>query len=231
MEVKVKKNTCNFSSVKKRTNIKSQLNIKSDDILIARTTRVIFQKRLDRDIILVSKLNEMFEESNSKKRVFLVIAGDINEDNQCYQNLISLAEKLKVNSYIKFLGALPHEDIKTESDPICIEDLYFSCNLVSFLTSYDYDSYGNPIGEAVSQQRCYITTSYEYYHEVYGQHGFKAPIMEISAEQDGLPTKEFIVELYEFLNNSKEMKRVAEENFRLGRRFLSSNVTEFFNIK
>ncbi|ENC6733350.1 hypothetical protein ABKZ05_004105, partial [Vibrio navarrensis] len=143
----------------------------------------------------------------------------------------SLAEKLKVNSYIKFLGALPHEDIKTESDPICIEDLYFSCNLVSFLTSYDYDSYGNPIGEAVSQQRCYITTSYEYYHEVYGQHGFKAPIMEISAEQDGLPTKEFIVELYEFLNNSKEMKRVAEENFRLGRRFLSSNVTEFFNIK
>lgn len=231
VEVKVKKNTYNFSSVKKRTNIKSQLNIKSDDILIARTTRVIFQKRLDRDIILVSKLNEMFEESNSKKRVFLVIAGDINEDNQCYQNLISLAEKLKVNSYIKFLGALPHEDIKTESDPICIEDLYFSCNLVSFLTSYDYDSYGNPIGEAVSQQRCYITTSYEYYHEVYGQHGFKAPIMEISAEQDGLPTKEFIVELYEFLNNSKEMKRVAEENFRLGRRFLSSNVTEFFNIK
>ncbi|MBE3670027.1 glycosyl transferase family 2 [Vibrio navarrensis] len=233
VEVKVKKNTYNFSTVGvgKRTNIRCQLNINSNDILIARTTRVIFQKRLDRDIILVSNLNEMFEESNSKRRVFLVIAGDINEDNQCYQKLISFAEEIKVSRYVKFLGALPHEDIKTESDPICIEDLYFSCDLVSFLTSYDYDSYGNPIGEAVSQQRCYIATSYEYYHEVYGQYGFKAPIMEISAEQDGLPTNEFIFELYKFLNNSKEMKRVAEENFHLGRRVLSSNVTEFFNIK
>lgn len=230
VEIKVKKNTYEFSSIGMRTNIRSQLEINRDDILIARTTRIIFQKRLDRDLILVSHLNKKFEESNSKRRVFLVIAGDINEDNQCYQNLISISEELKVSNYVKFLGALPHEDIKTKSDPICVEDLYFSCDLVSFLTSYDYDSYGNPIGEAVSQQRCYIATSYEYYHEVYGQHGFKAPIMKISEKQDGLPSMEFVQELYLFLNNKKEMKRVAEENFHLGKRVLSNNVAELLNI-
>ncbi|MFZ1180620.1 MAG: hypothetical protein WAN92_03730 [Herbaspirillum sp.] len=226
VNVRVKKNTYDFSEQKTRINIREPLGIREDDILIARTTRIISQKRLDRDVILVSHLNRLFN-NNSDRRVYLVIAGDEKEDSICYQELDSLAQALNVKPYIKFIGMLPHESMRSENDAICIEDLYHSCDVVSFLTSYDYDSYGNPIGEAVSNRRCYITTSYEYYHEVYGQHGFEAPVMTISEQQDGLPTPDFISELYQFLNNKEHMRRVAERNLPLANKYSPTTLLNF----
>lgn len=230
VDVKVKKNTYDFSDQKTRYNIREQLNVRKDDILIARTTRIIPQKRLDRDITLVSHLNTLFHNSNSDRRVYLAVAGNENENYDYFQELDTLSQELKVQPYIKFIGALPHECMQSESDAIAIEDLYHSCDLVSFLTSYDYDSYGNPIGEAVSSRRCYITTSYEYYQEVYGQHGFEAPVMAISELQDGLPNQEFINNLFQFINDKEYMSHVAERNFNLGKQVLSNNVIDILNL-
>ena len=230
VDVKVKKNTYDFSPQKARCNIRERLSVRADDILIARTTRIIPQKRLDRDVMLVSHLNTLFHNSNSDRRVYLAVAGNENENHGYFQELDKLSEELNVKPYIKFIGALPHECMQSESDAIAIEDLYHSCDLVSFLTSYDYDSYGNPIGEAVSHRRCYITTSYEYYHEVYGQHGFEAPVMAISEQQDGLPNPEFIHDLYQFLNNKEYMAHVADKNFALGQQVLSNNVIDILNV-
>ncbi|MBS0055898.1 glycosyl transferase family 2 [Yersinia sp. Marseille-Q3913] len=229
IKVQVKKNTYDFSEQKARINIRERLGVGEDDILIARTTRIISQKRLDRDLVLVSRLNHLFQNDNNDRCVYLAIAGNEKENLTCCRELQKLARELRIEPYIKFVGMLPHECIRSANDAICIEDLYYSCDLVSFLTSYDYDSYGNPIGEAVSHRRCYITTSYEYYHEVYGQHGFEAPVMRISEKQDGLPTAEFVNELYQFLNNKERMQSVAEKNFALGKKVLSNNIIEFLN--
>lgn len=227
---KVKKNTYDFSDSHERTNVRKQMNIRDNDLLIARTTRIIPQKRLDRDIMLISRLNDLFIRDHNTRRAYLAIAGNEYENPSCYLQLAKLAQELNVLPYVKFVGMLPHVDMRSENDAFCIEDLYHSCDLVSFLTSYDYDSYGNPIGEAISCRRCYITTRYEYYHEVYGRHGFEAPVMPISELQDGPPNDEFIQEVYRFINNKEQMKRVAEKNYALGKRILSNNVMEFLNI-
>ncbi|MNH43227.1 hypothetical protein D3C79_1050780 [compost metagenome] len=66
---------------------------------------------------------------------------------------------------------------------------------------------------------------------MYGQHGFEAPVMTISEKQDGLPTAEFVNELYQFLNNKEQMQSVAEKNFALGKKVLSNNIIEFLNTR
>ncbi len=230
VEIKVKKNTYNFTGHGKYTSIRENFFIRESDILIARTTRIIPQKRLDRDVYLVHRLNQLFSQNDIDRKVFLVVAGDPDENHPYHQELNALAKKLNVESFIKFIGPLRHEYMLSREEAISIEDLYYSCDLVSFLTSWDYDSYGNPVGEAISSQRCYITTSYEYYWEVYGQYGFEAPVMKISEEQDGLPDEVFVGDLYILLNNEQLMNDVARRNFSIGKQLFSDNATCIFDM-
>ncbi|WP_342944279.1 glycosyltransferase [Paraburkholderia phymatum] len=230
VNVKVKKNTYNFTEHGKHTSIRENFLIRDSDILIARTTRIIPQKRLDRDVCLVHRLNQLFSQNNIDRKVYLVVAGDPDENRSYHRGLNALAKKLNVKSFIKFVGPLRHKYMFSLGEATTIEDLYYSCDLVSFLTSWDYDSYGNPVGEAISNQRCYITTSYEYYWEVYGQYGFEAPVMPISEEQDGLPDEAFIKEVYRFLNNRRLMYDVAGRNFSIGKQLLSNNVIDILDV-
>ncbi|WP_286178231.1 glycosyltransferase [Enterobacter sp. Ap-1006] len=230
VDIHVVKNTYSFTGQQALKNIRSSLDISADDIVIARTTRIIPQKRLDRDVLLVQRLNHLFRKHNIDKTVWLLIAGDTREHATHAGELEQLAQELDITPYVKFLGPLHHNFMPKSLGKITIEDLYHSCDLVSFLTSWDYDSYGNPIGEAISSQRCYITTRYEYYPEVYGQHGFEAPVMPISDGQDGLPDEAFINEVFLLLTNKPEMERIAAKNFAIGKNILSNNVMDILNI-
>ncbi|WP_090873250.1 glycosyltransferase [Paraburkholderia diazotrophica] len=225
VNVKVKKNTYNFTGHGKHTNIRENFFIRDSDILIARTTRIIPQKRLDRDVYLVHRLNQLFSRNDIDRKVFLVVSGDPNENHPYHHELNALAKKLDVETFIKFIGPLRHKYMPSLEEATTIEDLYYSCDLVSFLTSWDYDSYGNPVGEAISNQRCYSTTSYEYYWEVYGQYGFEAPVLKISQERDGLPDEVFVRDVYLLLNNKQLMNDVARRNFSIGKRLLSDNAS------
>ncbi|WP_242487717.1 glycosyltransferase [Pseudomonas sp. TH31] len=226
----MRKNTYDFSGQGTYTNIKESLDIRDSDILIARTTRIIPQKRQDRDIHLIHKLNTLFAQNGSGRKVYLAVAGDPDEHPAYFEVLNRLARELQVEPFIKFIGSLSHDYMPSKEKSMTIEDLYYSCDLVSFLTSWGYDSYGNPVGEAISSQRCYITTRYEYYLEVYGQYGFEAPIMQISPEQDGLPDDAFIDDVYQLLNNKTLMGEVAHRNFSIGQRVLSNNVMSMLDL-
>ncbi|MDK1378112.1 MULTISPECIES: hypothetical protein [unclassified Sinorhizobium] len=230
VEVKVRKNTYDFSERHNHSAVRELLHIGRHDILIARTTRLIPQKRIDRDIVLVQQLNQRFRELGESTSAILVVAGDKHENYPHYLELVRSAQALGISQYIEFVGPLYHDLMPSTRNLFTIEDLYYSCDLVSFLTSYDYDSYGNPIGEAISQKRCYITTSYEYYDEVYGRHGFEAPVLEISSTNDGLPGIRFIDEVFRLLSDKQLMKAVAERNFKRGKRVLSNNVFDVLNL-
>ncbi|NVN06739.1 glycosyltransferase [Asaia spathodeae] len=219
-----------FSSCRYAENIRVPLNIPDDDIVIARTTRIIPQKRLDRDLHLVQQLNKRFKSHGINKVVWLLIAGNTNEDSTHFRDLEKLAQELGISFCVKFLGPLHHNFMPMSQKKITVEDLYHSCDLVSFLTSWDYDSYGNPIGEAISSKRCYITTSYEYYMEVYGQKGFEAPVMPISDGKDGLPDENFINEVFFLLTNRSQRYRIAAKNFALGKKIIANNLVDILNI-
>lgn len=230
VKVVVRKNTYDFDRQGAKVNIRNGLGIRESDVVIARTTRIIPQKRHDRDIWLIHRLSLLFARNGGDRNVYLVVAGDPHEHSAYFSELNELARKLQVTHLVKFIGSLSHACMPSEENPITIEDLYDSCDLVSFLTSWGYDSYGNPVGEAISSQRCYITTRYEYYHEVYGQYGFKAPVMDISQACDGLPDDRFVEEVYQLLNNKKLATEVVRHNFEIGRRVLSNNVVDILGL-
>ncbi|TWI44906.1 hypothetical protein IP92_04081 [Pseudoduganella flava] len=228
--VTVKKNTYDFSKGQRRRDMRKTLGIREQDVLVARTTRIIPQKRLDRDIALVHRLNALYRRDGVDRNVYLVVAGDPGEHPGCYDGLRALADALGVQPFVKFVGALQHSFMPGQEHVDTIEDLYHSCDLVSFLTAWDYDSYGNPIGEAISAERCYITSSYEFYWEVYGRYGFAAPVMRTSAEQDGLPDDGFVSEVHKLLGDRAAMREIAQKNYRIGRSVLADNVVNILDL-
>lgn len=230
VQVEVRKNTYDFDRQDTYRNIREGLDIRDSDVLIARTTRIIPQKRQDRDIWLVYRLNQLFAQSGSGRKVYLVVAGDPQEHPAYFAALNEQVRELNIEPFVKFIGSLSHACMPSKQNAITIEDLYGSCDLVSFLTSWGYDSYGNPIGESISNQRCYITTRYEYYQEVYGRHGFEAPIMNISQTNDGLPDEQFVDDVYRLLNDKLLMQDMARRNFAIGQRVLANNVAGMLDL-
>ncbi|SCK23941.1 Glycosyl transferase family 2 [Streptomyces sp. WMMB 714] len=186
--------------------------IPEDAPLIARCTRIIPQKRIDRDIHLLAGLAD-------RTGAYLFVAGDTAEAPDEYARLRTLAQSLGVADRVVFGGRLaPHEaDIGAASgDGFSVRDLLSQAAVASFLTSYDYESYGNPIGEAVASRVPYVTTRYQLYDTVYGDKGFRAPVMELT---DGdLPTPAFVDDVAGLILDERKREEMADHNHRLGER-------------
>ncbi|WP_181768459.1 glycosyltransferase [Streptomyces albidus (ex Kaewkla and Franco 2022)] len=191
--------------------------IPEDAPLIARCTRIIPQKRIDREIHLVAALADRAD-------VHLFIAGDTAESPDEHAELLHLAESLGVRDRVVFGGWLaPHEaDIGSASGRgYSVRDLLAHADLVSFLTSYDYESYGNPIGEAIASRVPYLTTRYQLYDTVYGDKGFRAPVMELTTGD--LPTQSFVDSVAELILDERKREEMAEYNHRLGKRHFGAD--------
>jgi glycosyltransferase involved in cell wall biosynthesis len=186
--------------------------VPEDAPLIARCTRIIPQKRIDRDIHLLAGLAD-------RTGAYLFVAGDTAEAPDEYARLRTLAQSLGVADRVVFGGRLaPHEaDIGAASgDGFSVRDLLSQAAVASFLTSYDYESYGNPIGEAVASRVPYVTTRYQLYDTVYGDKGFRAPVMELT---DGdLPTPAFVDDVARLIMDERKREEMADHNHRLGER-------------
>ncbi|OEU91975.1 glycosyltransferase [Streptomyces abyssalis] len=201
--------------------------IPEDAPLIARFTRIIPQKRIDRDIHLVARLADRAD-------VHLFVAGDTGESPEEHSRLVRLAESLGVRDRVVFGGRLaPHEAgaAAARGDGHSVRDLLAHADLASFLTSYDYESYGNPIGEAIASRVPYLTTRYQLYDTVYGDKGFRAPVMELT---DGdLPTQSFVDSVAELILDERKREEMADFNHRLGERHFGADragelLTELF---
>ncbi|CAM3954533.1 glycosyltransferase [Kibdelosporangium persicum] len=178
--------------------------------LIARCTRIIRQKRIDRDLHLLAGIPE----------AYLFVAGDTGESPEEYRRLTALAQELGVTDRVVFGGWLaPHEDDigRSTGCRYSVRDLLAHADLVSFLTSYDYESYGNPVGEAIASGVPYVATRYELYDTVYGSKGFRAPLLT-----EDIPDPGFVRRVRDLLTDEEKRAAMAEHNFRLGERDFST---------
>jgi glycosyltransferase involved in cell wall biosynthesis len=196
---------------------RSEYRIPEDALLIARFTRIIPQKRIDRDIHLVAGLAQ-------RVNVYLFVAGDPAESPNEHAKLLRLAESLGVQDRVVFGGWLaPHEaDVGCSAGGgYSVRDLLAHASLVSFLTSYDYESYGNPIGEAIASRVPYLTTRYALYDTVYGDKGFRAPVMESTTSD--LPTQIFIDSVAELILDKGKCAEMAAFNYQLGKQHFGAS--------
>ncbi|MFI9384896.1 glycosyltransferase [Kutzneria sp. NPDC052558] len=209
-EIAVLPNTFDHSPTCPNPGFRRHFGIPAGAPLIARCTRVIPQKRIDRDLHLISRL----------PGTWLFVAGDPAEDPVEHENLSRLADRLGVADRVVFGGRLAPREVRTGRS-FSIRDLLAEATVVSFLTSYDYESYGNPIGEAIASGVPYLTSDYELYHTVYGHLGLQAPVLVAD-----LPDDSFVDSVAELLRDEGKRARMAEHNHRIGRQHFDRDRTE-----
>jgi glycosyltransferase involved in cell wall biosynthesis/GT2 family glycosyltransferase len=209
-DIAVLPNTFDHSPTSPSPGFREHFGIPFGAPLIARCTRVIPQKRIDRDLHLISRL----------PGVYLFVAGDPTEDPIEFGRLQRLAAELGVTDRVVFGGRLAPREVRT-GRAYSIRDLLAEATLASFLTSYDYESYGNPIGEAIASGVPYLTTDYELYHTVYGHLGLRAPTLTAD-----LPDESFVDSVAELLLDEGKRARMAEHNHRIGRQHFDRDRTE-----
>ncbi|MBT0768765.1 glycosyltransferase [Kineosporia sp. J2-2] len=216
-DLRVLHNTFDFSRTATGIGFRERHGIPAGAALIARCTRLIPQKRADRDIDLLARLRDRVP----GRDVYLFLAGDPAEHPPTVTALRSQARRLGVADRVVFGGRLAPRDLASSTGGFSVADLLAEADLMSFLTSYDYESYGNPIGEAIASGVPYLTTRYALYDTVYGRKGFQAPVLEISADDDAPLTGEFVDDVVELLTNPRLHSRVAAHNRSRGERYFA----------
>jgi glycosyltransferase involved in cell wall biosynthesis/GT2 family glycosyltransferase len=184
-----------------------------DAPLLARITRIIPQKRVDRDLHLLALLPD----------AWLFVAGDVGESPAEYTRLTELADRLGVRDRVVFGGWLTPYDTAAPGR-YSVRDLLAHASVVSFLTSYDYESYGNPVSEAIASGTPYVTSGYELYNAVYGSKGFRAPVLDIRARD--LPDAAFAREVAELITDEGKRAEVVRANQELGRARFGTQVVD-----
>ncbi|WP_240521481.1 glycosyltransferase [Amycolatopsis vastitatis] len=185
-----------------------------DDVpLLARITRIIPQKRLDRDLHLLALLPD----------AWLFVAGDVGETPAEHARLVDLATRLGVRDRVVFGGWLTPYDTDVPGR-YSVRDLLAHATVVSFLTSYDYESYGNPVSEAIASGTPYVTSGYELYDVVYGSKGFRAPVLDIRTRD--LPDEAFAREVAELITDEGKRAEVVRANSELGQARFGTRVVD-----
>jgi glycosyltransferase involved in cell wall biosynthesis len=211
-----------------RRSIRDAHGIPHDAYLIARCTRVIPQKAIERDLRILRELQTRLNARGDNRQLYLFVTGPIGEDSDEYRRLRSLESSLSLSGQIIWGdGLLPFNpymaDEAASTTHFSISDLLAEANLSSFLTSYDYEGFGNPPGEAMAAGLPFIATTYELYQEVYGSKGVVAPLWPIdrsSSPADPIP--EFFIEwTLRVLTDPEVREQIARRNLEICRQYFS----------
>ncbi|GAB6899055.1 glycosyltransferase [Kineosporia succinea] len=213
-DLRVLHNTFDFERSAVGIGFREAHGIPAEAALIARCTRLIPQKRADREIDLIAALRHRIHD----RPVYLFLAGDPTEHPPTVAALEEQARRLGVSDRVIFGGRLAPRDLDVPH-AFSVADLLAEADLMSFLTSYDYESYGNPIGEAIASGVPYLTTRYALYDTVYGRKGLHAPVLEVSSQDEAPLTPEFLADVVELLTNPRLHSRVSAHNRARGERY------------
>ena len=208
--------------------VRSVYGIPDDAYLVARCTRVVPQKSIERDLRLFHEVQLRLAASGDLRKVYLVVSGPTQEDPAEFEKLRSLEQSLSIAGQVVWAdGMLGLStgviDPPKQTDRFSIRDLLSEADLSSFLTTYDYEGFGMPPGEAMAMGVPYIATTYELYHEVYGSKGAVAPLWPVdrgSSPDDPVP--EFFVSwTLQVLTDEAYRNEIKARNLEVVRRFFS----------
>lgn len=212
----------------KRRSLREAYVIRKDAYLVARCTRVVPQKAIERDVRLLPQLQLRLQAAGNLRKVFLFVSGPTQEDPNEFRRLRALASQLSVDEQIIWGDGLLSfnpfmTDLKSSIHRFSVRDLLAEADLSSFLTVFDYEGFGNPPGEAMAVRVPFISTTYELYHEVYGRRGAIAPLLSIdrtSNPSDPLPS-DFVEWTVRLLTDDAYQEQVVNRNLEVCRRFFS----------
>jgi len=213
--------------------LRSAYAIPEDAYLVARCTRVVPQKSIERDLRLLDQLQLRLAASGDRRKIFLFVTGPTQEDRAEFERLRALEQTFSIAGQVVWGdGLLPFSTIlidpAVQTNHLSIRDLLAEADLSSFLTTYDYEGFGLPPGESMVMGVPFIATTYELYHEVYGSKGAIAPLLPIdrASSPDELIPESFITWTLRALTDGSYRAQITSRNLEVVRRFFSMDALE-----
>jgi len=215
-------------TIREAKGFREAYSMPKDAFVIARCTRVIPQKRIDREILLLKFLERIAASKGFLQRFHLVVTGPTDEHPKEFQRLKRLVCSLGLESQVHFSGGLmsPHFNGPSGEKSYSVPDLLGETDLSSFLTSYRYEGFGNPPGEACAHGVPFTSSTYELYEAVYGSKGLRALLFPITRENDGPPSEAWAAKLFERISDERRMRADADFNFERARSHFSLEALE-----
>ena len=190
--------------------LREQIGLKPDDILILQPTRLVSRKGVEHAIELVRRLKE--------PRAKLVVSHSAGDEGLgYYQWLRDLAQYEGVD--IRFVANRFSETRKFDEKGqkiYTLWDIYPHADLITYPSLYE--GFGNAFLEAVYFRRPIVVNRYSVYMVDIEPLGFETVTME------GYVTDQVVEKVREVLNNPDLRKRMADRNFAIAKQHFSLQV-------
>jgi glycosyltransferase involved in cell wall biosynthesis len=197
-------------------NLRKDLGLDDDDILLFQITRIVERKAIDIAIRFVKKLND--------KRIKLIITGGYVDDegNKYYNELMDLIHELGVSDQVHFAYEKFSQGLRgdTPGGLYTLSDAYAHATACTYFSTYE--GFGNAFVEAVLSKTPIFVNNYEpvYWPDI-GSKGFRTVMLENNELTD-----EKIEQMREIIYNKELNREIGEYNYELGKKYFSYEVLE-----
>lgn len=197
--------------------IKEDLGVEKDDILLFQITRIVRRKGIETAIKLIDKLQN--------DKIKLVITGNYADDagSEYYMDLVDLIHDLKLSKQVLFVYhsfSSKSHSINTTGKSYSLSDAYAHARACTYFSTYE--GFGNAFVEAILAKRPIFVNNYKpvYWPDI-GSKGFKTVMLE-----DNVITNEALKEMQDVIHNDNLNKEIAEYNYELGKKYFSYDTLE-----
>ena len=190
--------------------IRDEIGISQDDILILQPTRIVPRKGIEHAIKLVGMLND--------DRYKLVISHDAGDEGHDYKHqLEELARQEGVD--LRFFAARIGEvrQVDHEGNKIyTLWDIYRHADLMTYPSTYE--GFGNALLEAIYFRVPVVINRYSIYVQDIEPKGFRL------LEMDGFITADLVENVRRVIEDKKFRDDIVDHNYKVARQYYSYSV-------
>ncbi|NCD34154.1 MAG: glycosyltransferase [Spartobacteria bacterium] len=190
--------------------VRQELNLAPDDIMILQPTRVVPRKGIEHAIKLVQMLDD--------PRCKLVISHKSGDEGLEYRHMLSeLAEESHVDlRFAETRVADVRQYDHTGRKIYTLWDLYPHADLITYPSLYE--GFGNAYLEAVYFRKPVLINRYAIFARDMEPKGFRGPVM------DGILTKRTVREVERIIHDATYREELVNHNYNVALRFYSYSV-------
>lgn len=197
-------------------NLKKDLGLAEEDILLFQITRIVSRKAIDVAIRLIHKLED--------KRLKLIITGGYIDDegNKHYNELMDLIHELNLSEQVHFAYDKFSEGLRKDQQNgmYTLSDAYAHARACTYFSTYE--GFGNAFVESVLAKTPIFVNNYKpvFWPDI-GSKGFRVVMLE-----DNQLTDEKIQQMKEIIYDDRLNREIGEYNYQLGKKHFSYEVLE-----
>ena len=193
-----------------QSNLREQIGLEPDDIMVLQPTRVVPRKGIEHSIALIAQLK------NPKCK--LVVSHESGDEGMDYRDsLVELAEQSGVD--LRFVHAELEPAAATERNGASVASLaeaYYHADLITYPSLYE--GFGNALLEAFYYRKPVLVNRYSIFVADIEPKGFRVIAM------DGFLTRGVLEEVRRVISDESYRREMVDYNFELGKAFFSYSV-------